>query len=494
MFHLSMDSQSDKAAWKIGWGEADITPVTEPVPLHGQYYTRESRGIHSRLAATVLAVQSGDSAPSLFVSLDSLGIRKDFMEELREALQERLPELDPSRLIVCVTHTHSSVGLFDLSGKKSKWGVQSPDEIIAKEYRELVAVRVADAAEQAWKSRAIGGLAPAADFAVVGHCRRAVYADGLSEMYGDTSREDFVGMEGGEDSTVELLFTCDVDKNVTGVVVNVACPSQVMEASYVISSDFMGELRRLLKEKYGENFRILCQISASGCQSPRVLTRNVDDEFWGERGVRILGRRLFDAVVRGAEQIPGSLQLAGSHMHLSREVRLPRRRVSYSEYKAACKELERLEQILPTEQAFEQFVAEVHDNEKIPGRPGPYDSKLHHFVLIRNQKAVLQRYADQVAEPDCPVELHILRLGDTVFATNPFELFLDFGQSIQARSAAPQTIVVQLACDYTGYLPTEVAEKHGGYGGLVINGQVGAPGGRMLVDETVTGIEEVFRQ
>jgi len=40
-------------------------------------------------------------------------------------------------------------------------------------------------------------------------------------------------------------------------------------------------------------------------------------------------------------------------------------------------------------------------------------------------------------------------------ATNPFELFLDYGMRIKARSKALQTFVVQLACDSSGYLPTQ---------------------------------------
>jgi len=43
-------------------------------------------------------------------------------------------------------------------------------------------------------------------------------------MYGRTDRRDFMGMESGEDSGVDLLFFFDEQKNPVGVVVNVACP------------------------------------------------------------------------------------------------------------------------------------------------------------------------------------------------------------------------------------------------------------------------------
>jgi len=44
-----------------------------------------------------------------------------------------------------------------------------------------------------------------------------------------------------------------------------------------------------------------------------------------------------------------------------------------------------------------------------------------------------------------PVEIHVIRLGDMAIATNRFELYLDFGIRIKARSKAVQTFVVQLA-------------------------------------------------
>jgi hypothetical protein len=147
---------------------------------------------------------------------------------------------------------------------------------------------------------------------------------------------------------------------------------------------------------------------------------------------------------------------------------------------------------MPEDEAYRQFCDEVSRNEKISGRPGPYDSKLHHFVLIQNAKAVIARYHEQDKQPELEMELHVLRLGNVVFATNPFELYLDFGQRIRARSAAEQTFIVQLCAGTGGYLPSYRAEQLGGYGGLIINGNVGSDGGGMLVDETVKSINRMF--
>jgi len=175
-------------------------------------------------------------------------------------------------------------------------------------------------------------------------------------------------------------------------------------------------------------------------------------------------------------------------------LRLPKRRASYAEYLAARREMARLEAVQDSAAAYRDFCAEVRRNEQIPGRPGPYDDKLHHFVLIRNQEAIIRRYESQTKEPEQAVDVQVVRLGDLAFATNPFELYLEFGQRIKARSAAAQTLVIQLANGCHGYLPSAQGEALGGYGGMIINGTVGADGGRLLVDETVAAIKHLFER
>ncbi|NCB34906.1 MAG: hypothetical protein EOM58_02555, partial [Clostridia bacterium] len=201
---------------------------------------------------------------------------------------------------------------------------------------------------------------------------RAVYTNGKAEMYGDTTRRDFVGMEAGEDSGVDMLFTFDENGKRTGMFLNVACPSQIMESTYVVSSDFAGATRELLKKQYGEDFRMIYQISPAGCQSPRDLVRHyvTEPDFWHEDGVTVLAQRLLSAV-SAAE--PEKVDYSPVFKHISKPVSLPRRRASYQDYVAAEAELERLTAIMPEKEAFEAFCAETHANEKIDGH-GPYDS------------------------------------------------------------------------------------------------------------------------
>jgi hypothetical protein len=107
---------------------------------------------------------------------------------------------------------------------------------------------------------------------------------------------------------------------------------------------------------------------------------------------------------------------------------------------------------------------------------------------------LVERYEQQDAHPTHETELHVIRVGDVVFATNPFELFVEYGTRIRCRSRALQTFLIQLAdgSGGTGYLPTERALRGGHYSAVIKSCWVGPEGGRMLVDETVREIDRLF--
>lgn len=87
----------------------------------------------------------------------------------------------------------------------------------------------------------------------------------------------------------------------------------------------------------------------------------------------------------------------------------------------------------------------------------------------------------------------MVRLGDIAIATNPFELFLDFGMQMKSRSRAEQTFIAQLSGPGT-YLPTARAVAAGGYGAEVASSMVGPEGGEILVERTVETINSMWEK
>ncbi|MEK7408873.1 MAG: hypothetical protein AAB225_27735 [Acidobacteriota bacterium] len=452
----------------VGWASTDITPE-RPVSLAGQFYTRITKHVHDPITATALAMESRSDgrAPeqAVMVSCDVVGIDKRLQEALRERLRQTLPELDGRKVLLNATHTHTAPLLRE-GWTEVPEGVMTPSE-----FRAFLTDRLSAAIAQAWRNRRTAGVSWALSHAVIGSNRRIIYADGGARMYGKTDVPEFTNIEGYEDHGVELLFFWDGDKKLTGIVLNVACPSQVVENQSYVSADFWHDVRNELRKRYSKDLFVYAMTGAAGDQAPRVLFRkraeeNLRRRMGGVSETAEIARRLANAVDYVYDAAKGDIRTGVTFVHRVEDLRLPVRKVTDAEVEQARKEYERLKNAPPAER--------------------------NRFALMSRHQAVIDRHKRQASDRDFPMELHVIRLGDVAIATNPFELFLDFGIRMKARSRAEQTLVVQLACDYAGYLPTARAVAAGGYGAEIPSNIVGPEGGQMLVDRTVEAINSMW--
>ncbi len=102
------------------------------------------------------------------------------------------------------------------------------------------------------------------------------------------------------------------------------------------------------------------------------------------------------------------------------------------------------------------------------------------------------RYELEKVQPKMPVEVHVLRIGDIVMATNPFELYMDYGMRMKARSPAVQTFIIQLANGTDGYLPPLRSVAGGSYGAVPASTRIGPNGGQELVEKTMGLVDSVW--
>ncbi|MCP5115253.1 MAG: hypothetical protein GY953_30850, partial [bacterium] len=260
----------------IGWSSTSITPA-RPVALSGQFHTRISESVHDPVTATALAIESrtqdGAVDQAIMVSCDLVRITAKLQSRLRSRVKGELRDFDGTKLFLNATHTHTAPvireGLYQIPDK----GVMQPSE-----YVDFLIERLAEAVIQAWKGRAPGGVSWALGHAVVGYNRRAVYAGGEAKMYGKTAVGEFAHLEGYEDHGVELLFSWDLDRRLTGVVINVACPSQVVEGKWYVSADFWHDVRTRLRKRYSPEVFLYPMTGASGDQSPHLMFRRKAEE------------------------------------------------------------------------------------------------------------------------------------------------------------------------------------------------------------------------
>lgn len=427
-------SGAEQPLW-VGWAAADITPP-KPVALVGQLHKRISTGVRDPLTATVLALETrgegGDKEQAVLVSCDLLFIRRAVQQRLQERVQALLPDLDARKVFLNATHTHTGPGFLD-GTFRGRYDVSADAGVMkASEYADFFLDRVATAVVQAWRDRKPGALSWAFSHAVVGFNRRARFFDGSAVMYGNTGAPGFSHVEGPEDHGVDLLFLWGPEAKVSGVVINLACPSQETENLNEISADFWHDVREELRTRHGPNLFVLPQCSPAGDLSPHPIYRKKAEQILDAR--RGLSRRQ-EIARRIANAVDDALPLAGADIR-SRLV-------------------------------FRHTVAGADLPEHEPRAEPFYET-----------------------DPVRPIEFHVLRLGDVALATHPFELYLDYGTRIEARSRAVLTMLVQLSCAASGYLPTERAVQGGGYSADKF--VVGPVGGQVLVEETVKRINELW--
>jgi hypothetical protein len=101
------------------------------------------------------------------------------------------------------------------------------------------------------------------------------------------------------------------------------------------------------------------------------------------------------------------------------------------------------------------------------------------------------RYELQKQNPVIAAEIHVVRVGEIILASVPFEYYLDYGIQIKARSPATQTFLIQLAGGGT-YVPSPRSLVGGGYGSIPSSNPVGSEGGQQLAEHLVQAIRTIW--
>ena len=502
----------------VGWGEESITPNGK-VSLIGQFAERISEYVEKPLTATAMALECGGEQ-AIFCALDLASATWKLRDLILEKVVKVTDEIDPEKVIVSAIHTHTGPGYVgrsvnaatkydgkmvnSASGSVRKLLEQylpadkkyvelvkldNPEVLSDEAVTEVITSGAAKAIVDAWKRREEAGFSNAFGRAAVGMCRRATYSDGSAQMWGDTNRAVFESVEGGNDSGIELLYVFNKQKKLTGIVANLACPAQCVQHRLFVSPDFWGEAKKLLRERFGNELFLLTLCSAAGDQCPvdivrwvepesdvndpnierlHPLKRKADPSMFDLAGMRKAGKRIANEIIEVYNEGFDNFQTTVPFEHRVRILDLPLRRATLADEAKARREIRDY-------LSHKEGDVDYNDAAKL---------QVHLGVLRRMELQNLMETVD--------VHCHFIKLGSVAFATNPFELFLDYGNKIKARSHAEQTFLIQLADGSEGYLPTEKAERGGHYSAFISSGLVGHEGGDQLVRETLKNLNEMF--
>jgi len=484
---------------KIGWSKRE-TSINEGVALFGQMHLRVAEGILDPLYTTALVIDSGEGHV-IFVTCDLEAHRADSISATIERVTALRPEISPESILMGVTHSHTASSILPTpemspDGKKVYSGEKFRERLIEKSVEAIV---------EAWDTRAEGGIAYGYGYACVGNSRRVVYdrdmsigqnnrgvaPNGHAMMYGNTAKPEFRHYEAGGDHFLNVLYTFDTENKITGILMNVPCPSQVYEHALLQSSDYWNDVREAVKAEFGEHVYVMPQCAAAGDLTPRQmhykaaqkrrlelkygvdLTDNKDGRCAAER--RDIAERIMAGVKEVLAWASKDIKTELPVKSICRTVDL-RRRFITDEEKAWCEEtLEIMKSQLPSPDA---------EN---------YSYELTRYNSIKNRNnGALRRYAEQEENPTIRKNFYAARVGEVSFTTCPYETFMDYMHRIQARSPFMQTFVIQLAGDAgASYMATERAMANKGYSASIFCNQVGAEGGQQFVENALEMLQEL---
>ena len=489
---------------KIGWARREIS-LDEPMSLPGQAIMRISEKVLDPMYVTALCLEK-DGECVVFMSCDMLSPMG--MEGVCDLVKERIPEFKAEWILPNGTHAHTG-------GARRKTPEKSPDGkniYDGEKYKEFTVQMGAEAVCEAWESRKEGGISYGYGYAVVAHQRRTVYfndrstgvlslaPNGHGVMYGKSNDPYFSHFETGADHFVNAMYTFDANKKLTGMLLNVPCPSQVSEMFCMQTADYWHDVRQLVAQEFGEDIYILPQCAAAGDLSPRILHyhkaqqrrmllkydadyASIEDKE-EQRFVKCMAERkdIAERIVAAAKEIYGwcskEILTEPELRHKMEKITIQKRLVTDEEAQECRDKLAELETLEPKQEDYT-------DEE--------YRKAASRYTSVKNrQLRGLERYEKQMEDPVIHTVVHAVRVGEIAFASNRFEMYQDYMHRIQARSPFMQTFVVQLASFEGGtYLPTERGIKNKGYSASIACNVVGFEGGQQLVEGTLRMLNEL---
>jgi neutral ceramidase len=403
----------------IGSASADITPPPG-VSMPGYFTDRKCDGVLDGIHARAL-VAEGDGRAIAIVACDCLFIPADFTRRIRRIVSERTG-IAPGDILVAATHTHTGPILPrtfvpDEQGLVGTLYPGDPDEA----YWEMFIRKAAGAVEMAWRDRTPSD----------GICVKVGSVEGIAFNRRYRMTDGSVRTNPGRNNPDVIEPAAPVDPAVTvasfpghsACIVNYALHLDVVGGTR-ISPDYPGHMSRALRRLLGR--KINCLFLNGACGDINHVDVSSTSEMKGNALSRRTGNVLAGEVLK---LLNADVSAAGGPVAAASEaVTLHRRQPDASELALAEAALTR-ENLTPQNRS--QAMAAV----------------------------ALARTGERTAH----TEVQCLRIGDLALVGLPGEIFVEIGLEIKRRSPFPHTILVELANDWHGYIPTSGAFSEGGY-------------------------------
>jgi len=395
--------------WRAGTASIKITPE-RPMWMSG-YASRDrpAEGTSIDLWAKVLLLEDPQGTRAALITLDLVGIDRDFSQRVCTELREKF-SLERRQVALCVSHTHSGpvVG----SNLMAMYSLDETQRQLIVDYTADLQTKIVNLV-----GRAIAGLAPAKIAWGTGHSTIAVNRRNNKEPDVPRLREQGA-LVGPVDYDVPVLSVRRPTGELTAIVFGYACHATVLPF-FDWSGDYPGFAQIELERAHPGTLALF--FAGCGADQNPLPRRSVDL-------AREYGRSLaqsVDATLAGVmAPVEGALDL------------------QYSECPLALADLPTRDDLVTQSQGTDKYVAQ------------------------RARLLLKQIDAGQPLSPIYPYPIQHWRLGgDLQWVLLGGEVVVDYSLRLKRELGRERTWVAAYANDVMAYIPSLRVLKEGGYEG-----------------------------
>lgn len=412
---------------RAGFAEREYTPAEGMVP--GQIEVDYAVGKRTPLMAHVAVIEDG-GVGTVLVSLDIIFVSVAFATKIRNRISE-ITGIPTEHILVACTHTHTGCAV-----DCDVWAFKG-----APENLDFVEQQTIEAVYAAWENRAEVKMGVASGYdARFNFCRDWYTVDGYIVMNpGHKHRERLVKPYADVDHSVNVMRFDDLDGTPKCFVVNYANHLDTTRADdgMKFGADYAGYMRLALQKEYGEDVTVLF---LNGCCA------NVNHYDYGNHYDRMthcrpgvipaeeIGNGLAETIQTLCPPLvttDRSIRIDGrSRMHMT-----SRRKATRAQKEWATRTVEDIKAGKEVK-TRERLLADMYLNED-PAIPDTMD-----------------------------IEIQVLQIGPWTIVGLPGEIYSDIGLKIKANSPFANTIVVEIANGYNGYISPDLIQRAGNYEGI----------------------------
>jgi hypothetical protein len=411
-----------------------------------------ARGTHDPLRARALVVANAAGARAALLTLDLCMLDRAHARMLREHIGAN-STISPENILIAATHTHGGPAPCSLYMTPAASGAE------AERFLKKAAQAVIQAEQRLMPTALKAGYASELSLSFN---RRLRCRDGKTHMNWEELPPGFVLDCLGPVDPEVCVLSVENGSAPAAALVNFALHPAILDyENWLYTADYVGYLDEAMRKIVREDFTTLF---FNGCCG-NVNHIDYADPASPRRGYPTAQRAGYVLAASIARAMRSCVPVQGDTIKVSREmVELERFKISDSLYQEAKRFLESPQQ------------------EKPAGMDG---------LGFKEGAPLWVRMREQQQAPD-QVEVMALRIGSVGIVALPGEGFCELGMAIKRASPARHTIVIELANDAAGYLPTREAYQQGGYE-VSPGATVYAPGcGEKLVESASRQLAALF--